>query len=126
MRKVLIADNPHLHAELQLCFPGSQTTCFETLEAALQALSTESFDLVVVGLHFDGLKMFELLAAVRKDKNAPPVVCVKIRPSFLSEEIQISLGAAVRALGGLGFLDLTAAGTEERSRTIDALIRESL
>lgn len=95
-----------------------------TLEAARQALSGASFTLILVGLHFDGLKMFDLLAETRKGAQPVPILCVKARPSFLSHDMQASLEAAVKVLGGRAFLDLSDADTASRCAVIRNLVPE--
>lgn len=121
MKKVLIAEVASAHNEIAACFPDMEVEAVDRLEAALQALSEESFDLVVIGMHFDGLRMFDLLAAIHGRGWRTPVVCVKAVASFLSPQAQRALDAAVKALGAKALVDLGACTPEEFREVVRSL-----
>ena len=94
-----------------------------TLAAALKTLAGEDFDLVLVGLHFDDSRMFDLVRALRAGSRnrAVPVVCFRMRPfAFAAISMQV-IELAVKALGAQAFADLASYAVEADGN--DALAR---
>jgi hypothetical protein len=98
----------------------------EDAEAALQA---RQFALVILGVHFDESRMFELLRLVRiYDRNRlTPVVCVLSRKSKMSDVAIEGLDHAVKAMLANAFLNLNkfpddADGNARVRRIVDYLI----
>src|ERR671937_305599 len=105
-RQVLVADVPA--AQERLVF-------VHTLAAALRALAGEDFDLVLIGMHFDDSRMFDLLHAVRAGgrNRAVPIICYRMRPlAFMALSTQV-IEVTVKALGAQAFADLAGFATEE-------------
>jgi CheY-like chemotaxis protein len=92
------------------CLPGHHLTFVRTMREALRALHHERFHLVVIGLEFDESRMLELLQHVRglPTYKDVPVVCVYAEHMNLSEAVLKNIDVAVKALGGMAFLDLGA------------------
>lgn len=106
--KVLVANVPEMDAKVRDCLPGHDLTFVRSMAEALRALRHDGFQLVVIGLEFDDHRMLELLQYVRSLTHYKdvPVVCVHAEYLNLSHAVMKNIDVAVKALGGLGFLDL--------------------
>jgi len=90
------------------CLPGHDLTFVRTMPEAIRELRHDGFQLVVIGLEFDEHRMLELLQYVRTRSHyrEVPVVCVYAEYMNLSEAVMRNIDVAVKALGGLAFLNL--------------------
>jgi hypothetical protein len=87
------------------------------------------FDMIVVAVHFDDSRMFDLLRHLQASgrHGAAPVVCVRSQ-QFASPAIGIEgLEIATKALGARLFLDLTRYAEDEQGnaavrRRLEALL----
>jgi DNA-binding NtrC family response regulator len=108
-RKILVADTPEGDRRLSAILPGHELTFVRTLSAAQRALAAERFALVLVGVHFDDSRMFDLLRHLQAGTRHPgcAVICMRSQ-HFVSSAITIEgLEIATKALGCNLFLDLT-------------------
>jgi DNA-binding NtrC family response regulator len=108
-RKILVADTPEGDRRLSAVLPGHELTFVRTLSEAQRALARERFALVLVGVHFDDSRMFDLLRHLQASGQHPgcAVICMRSQ-HFLSSAITIEgLEIATKALGCNLFLDLT-------------------
>ena len=108
--RVLVADVAEMDEKIRECLPGHDLTFVRTMWDAMRALRQDGFQLVVIGLEFDESRMLELLQYVRglpRYKDIP-VVCVHAENLNLSEAVMKNIDIAVKALGGIGFLNLGA------------------
>jgi len=106
--QVLVAANTEADDAIRTCLPGHELSFARTMREALRALHRGAFGLVVIELHFDESRMLELLEHVRaleRYRNAP-VVCVQAIDANLPGSVLKHIDVAVKALGGLAFLDL--------------------
>jgi DNA-binding NtrC family response regulator len=106
--RVLVADNPEMDGKIRDCLPDHDLTFVRTMYDAISKLRHDGFQLIVIGLNFDESRMLELLQYVRnlpRYKDAP-VVCVHADHMNLSEAVMRNIDVAVKALGGIGFLNL--------------------
>jgi len=106
--RVLVADIPEMDGKIRDCLPGHDLTFVRTMYEAIRKLRHDGFQLIAIGLNFDESRMLELLQYVRslpiyKDV---PVVCVHADHLNLSEAVMRNIDVAVKALGGIGFLNL--------------------
>jgi len=114
-KKVLIADVPQARARVAAVLVRERLVFVHTLAAALKALAGQDFDLVLIGMHFDDSRMFDLLREVRAGSRngAVPVVCYRMRPlAFMALSTQV-IEVTVKALGALSFIDLANLATDE-------------
>lgn len=90
------------------CLPGHELAFVRAMPEAVRALRHDGFQLIVIGLEFDEHRMLELLQYVRTlpHYKEVPVVCVHAEYMRLSEAVMKNIDVAVKALGGLGFLNL--------------------
>jgi hypothetical protein len=90
------------------CLPGHDLTFVRTMPEALRALRHDGFQLIVIGLDFDEHRMLELLQYVRTlpHYREVPIVCVHAEYLNLSDAVMKNIDVAVKALGGLAFLNL--------------------
>jgi DNA-binding response OmpR family regulator len=105
MTRVLVADTPEGDRRISEILSGWELKFVRTIGEAQGALAREKFDLVLVDVHFDDSRMFDLLRHLQG--SAFPVVCMRSH-HFASTAITIEgLEIATKALGCTLFLDLT-------------------
>lgn len=128
-RRILVADTPEGDRRISAILAGYELVFVRTLADAQRAIERDSFVLVLVGVHFDDSRMFDLLRFLQA-KGHPSdcaVVCMRSH-HFASPAITIEgLQIAVKALGCNLFLDLTwyaddPAGNEAVRTLLEALI----
>ena len=106
--RVLVADVPEMDEKIRDCLPGHDLTFVRSMHDAISKLRHDGFRLVVIGLEFDESRMLELLQYVRalgRYKDVP-VVCVHAENMNLRDAVMKNIDVAVKALGGIGFLNL--------------------
>lgn len=108
MAKVLVADVPEMDERISQCLPGHELVFVRTLAHAMATLRHDGFSLVVIGLHFEESRMFELLTHVRSLSayDDVPVVCVQGLEFVVPEPVRKTVDRAVKVLGGTAFVDL--------------------
>lgn len=106
--RVLVAAVPEMDERLRECLPEHELFFVRTLHEAIVALRRDGFQLLVIDLNFDESRMFELLQYVRAlpKYEGVPVICVYGDHLNLSEAVIHNIDVAVKALGGMAFLDL--------------------
>jgi hypothetical protein len=106
--KVLAAAPSEMDERIRECLPGHPVTFVRTMHEAIAMLRLDGFQLLIIELSFDESRMFELLQYVRalpKYKDAP-VICLYGDHQNLSDAVIRNIDVAVKALGGMAFLDL--------------------
>ena len=78
-RRVLVADTPEGDRRLAAILAGCELKFVRTLDEARRALKDDGFDLVLIGVHFDDSRMFDLLRYMRANPGKPgrSVVCMR-------------------------------------------------
>lgn len=106
--KVLVADVPEADAKIRECLPGHDLHFVRTLAQAVRELRKDGYQMIIIGMHFDDSRMFELLRYVRglPQRNDVPVICVQCQEVMLSDAVLKNIEDAVKALGGTAFVDL--------------------
>ena len=106
--RVLVANVAEMDEKIRDCLPGHELTFVRRMSDAIRALRHDGFQLVVIGLHFDESRMLELLQYVRslRPYREVPVICVHGEHLNLSEAVIRNIDVAVKALGGIAFLNL--------------------
>jgi hypothetical protein len=122
-KNVLVADVPQVQARMAAVLAQERVVFVHTLVAALSALAAQDFDLVLIGLHFDESRMFDLVREVRSGhrNHAVPIVCFRMRPFAFPISMQV-IEVTVKALGAQGFADLAAHASEEDGNAALALL----
>ena len=108
MAKVLVADVPEMDGRIRECLPEHELVFVRSMWEATSALRRDGFSLIIIGLHFDESRMFELLTYVRSlpvYKDAA-VVCVQGLELVVPDAVMRTVDMAVKALGGTAFVDL--------------------
>lgn len=126
-KRILVANG--VEQRLADILAGHQVETVGTMDEAQRALEREAFDLVVVTVHFDESRMFDLLRYLQSSgrHRGRPVVCVRSH-HFNSPTITIEgLEIAAKTLGATLFLDLTwygdtAQGNAAVRSLLDALL----
>lgn len=126
-KRILVADGGE--RRIADILAGHDVVPVRTLAEAHRALAGGRFDLVIVAVHFDESRMFDLLRHLQSSHKGP-VVCVRTQ-HFVSPAITIEgLEIAAKALGATLFLDLTwyaenAQGNGAVRALLDALMPKS-
>ncbi len=78
-----------------------------TVSQALAKLTEQAFDLIMIGVHFDESRMFELLRDVHKNsENADtPIICICTRDTPLTRTMHEGIDVASKVLGAWMYLD---------------------
>jgi len=104
-KRILVADGGE--RRIADILAGHDVVAVRTLAEAQRALQRERYDMVIVAVHFDESRMFDLLRYLQSSGPHGPVVCVRSH-HFVSPAITIEgLEIAAKALGATLFLDLT-------------------
>ena len=125
-KRILVADTPESDHRLTAVLNGHELAFARTLGEAQRRLAQGAFDLLVIGVHFDDSRMFDLVGHVRGAQNELPVACVRCH-RFVSPALSIEgLEVAARAARCSLFLDLTkypddAGGNAEARQRLEAL-----
>jgi DNA-binding response OmpR family regulator len=107
--RVLVADTPDGDRRLRAVLSGYDLVFVRTLGEAQRALAREQYALILIGVHFDDSRMFDLLRYLQANGARPgcAVICMRSQ-QFVSPAITIEgLEIATKALGCNLFLDLT-------------------
>ena len=119
-KKILVADRPESERRLAAILAGHELVLVRSLSEARTALRGAHFDLVLVGVHFDESRMFDLM---RDLEPGTQVVCVRSQ-HFQSHAISLEgLEIAAKTLGCTLFLDLTWYADDD---TGNSAVREQL
>lgn len=107
MKKILVADVPHMDGRYGGAFSGCDVHFVRTMAEARQQLVQGRFDLVAIGVYFDDSQMFDLIRAIRHDhaEGGLPIICVRGHPGFTAVTSR-TLEFAVKTLGASEFIDL--------------------
>jgi hypothetical protein len=109
--RILIACVPQAYTRLFAILAGHELSFVSTLADAQAALQGDRFDMIMVGVHFDESKMFDLLQYVRADRKQGQARLVCFRgiglPSATGLILEANCQAACEAMDA-AFFDLTA------------------
>jgi hypothetical protein len=122
-RRVLIADVPEAHNAIARCLPGRTLHFAETLEAAKLELVQRPFHLVIIGLQFDGSRLFKLLDYLRANGRfgEVPVVCVQTRPSMLPPQLHGAIQSSLKVLGARALVPINGRNHDAVCKFLGAL-----
>lgn len=129
-RRILVADTPDGDRRLSEILAGHEVVFTRTMGDAQRRLGQQDFDLIMVGVHFDDSRMFDLVRHVRSPgRHADrPVVCVRSHRFVSAAAISIEgLQIAAKALACHLFIDLTqypddASGNAEVRKLLGELL----
>jgi len=127
MKKILVADVPHMDGRYGGAFADWEVHFVRTMAEARQALAHQRFDLVAIGVYFDDSQMFDLIRAIRHDYPEPglPIMCVRGHPGFTAVTSR-TLDVAVKTLGANEFIDLVHFGDEAAAKAALRAAAETL
>lgn len=105
-KKILVADGPDLARRVNAILGSHEVDLVHTLAEAKRALARDDYDLIIIGVHFDESRMFDLLRQVRADARyrAKPVVCIASQRFDAPISVE-GLEIATRALAADAFVD---------------------
>jgi CheY-like chemotaxis protein len=129
-KRILVADTSDSDRRLAAILAGQDVVFVRTIGEAQRLLAQQQFDLVLIGVHFDDSRMFDLMRHVRAGGHhaAKPVVCVRSHRFISAAAISLEgLEIAARALACSLFIDLTkypddAQGNAEVRKLLDGLL----
>jgi CheY-like chemotaxis protein len=129
-KRILVADTSESDRRLSAILAGQDVMFARTIGEAQRLLAQQQFDLVMIGVHFDDSRMFDLVRHVRAGGHhaGKPVACVRSHRFISAAAISLEgLEIAARALACNIFLDLTkypdgAHGNAEVRKLLDALL----
>src|SRR5690349_10745568 len=78
------------------------------MTARAELLAHDDISMVVCGVQFDESRMFDLLQFVRRERSDVPFVCIRVLDEGDSRMASDAIATAVKALGGVGFVDAFA------------------
>lgn len=106
MAQILIADTPNDSVSLKRILGGHDPVIVNTMKAAQAQLQEQSFDLIVVTLHFDSSHMFELIREIRRSSNnsRKPIICYCARDTKVARLMHECLQIVTRTLGAWMYL----------------------
>jgi CheY-like chemotaxis protein len=125
MKKSILVADGDADARLQTILQGCELAYARTLEEAAHAALKRNFDLIVIDMHFDDSRMFDLLRYLRSEEplSGTPVICIRSHRFEWTNIAGEGLEIAVKALGGQAFIDLAKFGNDEAgNRQIRELI----
>jgi CheY-like chemotaxis protein len=127
-RKILVAAVPDLDARMVQLFSGHKLYFARTVDEGLRALERENFDLLIISVHFDDSRMFDLLRQVRGEgrNKGIPIVCVREPGLGFTAISGNTLEVTCRALDASAFLDLARMKDDEERNTALRSAVESL
>ena len=107
MKKILVADVPHMDGRYGSAFGDCELRFVRTMAEAREALAQGGYGLVAIGVYFDDSQMFDLIRAIRLDRGGEtvPILCVRGHPGFTAVTSR-TLEVAVKTLGANAFIDL--------------------
>jgi CheY-like chemotaxis protein len=106
--RILIAATPDSVANLErILGPRHEFIVVSTMSEAMVQLRKQTFDLIMISVHFDESRMFELLPLVHKiPVNADtPVICFATRDTPLNRTMNQSIDIVSQILGAQIYLD---------------------
>ena len=129
-KRILVADTSDSDRRLSAILGGHDLVFARTMGEAQRLLAQQQFDLVMIGVHFDDSRMFDLMRHVRAGGHHAdkPVACVRSHRFVSAAAISLEgLQIAARALACNLFLDLTkypddAHGNAEVRKLLDGLL----
>ena len=121
-RPVLVAAIPVAVERLCRLLPDQRTVCPANLAEAQVALARERFALAIMGVHFDGSRMFDLISHARASalNRDVPIVCVLGVRRKMSKLTVRTLQGTINGMSGCRFLNLTEIADDDAG---NALIR---
>lgn len=113
--RILIAGVPETFSRLSTILTGYAPHFIETFEGAQKHVRSTPYDLIMIGVHFDESRMFDLLYYLKARASEVPVICYRLTAGAETRTKLTMLAVAIasRALGAVAFLDLFDAPDEE-------------
>jgi len=107
MARIFIAATADDAADIKRIMRGQYEFIFaDAMAEAIVRIKEESFDLVMIGVHFDQSRMFDLLRELHKARyDDTPVICFCTRATPLTRTVHESIDVAAKALGAWMYLD---------------------
>jgi hypothetical protein len=107
MARIFIADTTEGAASIErIMGDRHESIVAGVMSEALEKVQGEAFDLVMIGVHFDQSRMFDLLRELHKARyHDTPVICFCSRDTLLTRSAHESIDVASRVLGAWMYLD---------------------
>ncbi len=108
MARIFVAANPADATAIErIMASGHELTFVNIMSMAVDKLKVEEFDLIMIGVHFDESRMFDLLRDIPKiPANAnKPTICFCMRDTPVVRQMYDSIYFTSRILGAWMYLD---------------------
>lgn len=135
LNRILIAGVPETFDRLSAILVGYKPRFSDTVLKAQTELKSNDFGLVMIGVHFDGSRMFDLLRYIKASESHGhiPVICYRLIDraktrralTMKSVEITAKMLGAVALVDLLDFADVESANIALRKlvdQTVDSLV----
>jgi CheY-like chemotaxis protein len=109
MARILIAEPAEGDEFLEsLLKPRHELVVVATMNSAVTRLKKDTFDLIIIDLHFDESRMFDLMNVIRamSKYDEKPIICVASKSTRITQTVIDGMSFTARALGAWMFLDL--------------------
>jgi CheY-like chemotaxis protein len=109
--RILLACVKQGYTRIFAIITGHPLTFVSTLSDAQAALESDRFDLIMIGVHFDESRMFDLLKYVKADArhSQAPIVCFRgVSVEDNDDRAMGGVETACLAMGADAFFDLEA------------------
>ncbi|GEM_PF-330953 len=106
--RILIAGTPDSVATIERILGQQyQFIAVSTMAEALMKLKEQAFDLIMIGVHFDESRMFELLPRARAtaEQAGKPIICFATRDTPLTRTMSETIDLVSKALGAWMYMD---------------------
>jgi CheY-like chemotaxis protein len=100
----------------------------DTIEKAVRVAKSEIFDLVVCDIEFDESRMFDLLQALKKNKQQKPkpFICFRQTPSPFGEAVQTGVLTAAKLSGANAYMDAISMSDNEILSALGSYLPEEI
>jgi hypothetical protein len=130
--RILVADVPQMDGRYAEALAGQELAFVRTIAEARQALAASGCGLVLIGVHFDDSRMFDLVRVIRDDHDGQmqprqrlPIVCVRGQQAFAAVTSR-TLEVTVKALAADEFVDLVQFGDDAAGNAVLREVAERL
>jgi hypothetical protein len=109
MAEIFVADIPDGIEMVQSAVGDRHTvTTAQTFDKAMDNLTRRRFDLVVIGVHFDDSRMYELISNMRNftHNRSTPLAAFRCLQTDLSDFFSHSIELGCKALRACKFIDM--------------------
>jgi CheY-like chemotaxis protein len=116
MMRILLANDSAGSNRLFPLLEGHQVIAAENLSEAKNALSRQTFDLIIAGVHFDDSRAIELLKYLREESNQKdaPFIFVRTRTSAFAQSLRVTMKSLEKCYEFAGYVETDKLGEDDK------------